>query len=153
LEEMSQEFGTETCWIRLVGREKGVRIREKDGCDKEYQIADTEIRQTISETIDECLYKNFGSFFQKEHSIAPSPLLVGFSIVFDLCIILFSPKFLQHVNSCLNFQKLAKEAMRHEQQNVPTPCLRETLPACRLATYARDSQELATQFVDDKSED
>lgn len=81
LEEMSQEFGMETCWICLMGREKGVRIREKDGCDKEYQVTDTEIRQTISETIDECLYKNFGSFFQKEHSIASSPLLVGFTIV------------------------------------------------------------------------
>lgn len=34
--------------------------------------------------------------------------------------------------------------MRHEQENIPTPCLRETLPACRLATYASDSQELAT---------
>ncbi|KAI9167990.1 hypothetical protein HJFPF1_04134 [Paramyrothecium foliicola] len=128
LEEMSRDLGTETHLMRLVGRERGAANREKHRLGKEHYIQDAHVEQTISEIIDEFLGKQ------------------RFSATFELRILsTLYPQALQHFSSWLDLQKLAKETMSEQQENIPTPSLRETLLACGFGVDARDFQGLVTK--------
>ncbi|KAH7347852.1 hypothetical protein B0T11DRAFT_292006 [Plectosphaerella cucumerina] len=136
LDDITSQYGIETHWIRVLGRDRREKGRQPNHFGTKYDLEDNEIEDKVSDIIRRFIQRH-GSPSKK------TPIILGgFSLHFEFCILSrFYPKLLELFTSWVDLQEVVGH-VANKADGLITPSLREPMISCGFEEIASQRAKL-----------
>lgn len=146
LDSINSQYGIETHWIRVLGRDRREKGRQPNRFGKKYELEDNEVEDKVSDIIRRFIQQH-GSPDRKTPVI-----LGGFCLHFEFCILSrLYPKVLELFTSWVDLQEVVGH-VANKADGLNTPSLRETMISCGFEEIASQRAKLLHNAATDTAQ-